>query len=690
MKELFFELGLEELPARLVKRAQAALAQSLSASLKEAALEHGPITTYATPRRLALSVQVQSAQADVTQELLGPPARVAFDDQGAPTRAALAFAQRHGIDAGALTTKETPRGAYLAATVFTQGAKTRDLASDMLLSAVAATRWPKVMHWSDGQGPFIRPVRWIVALFGGEQVGLELFGIQASNQSRGHRFMAPDEFSVTGADDWCRQLRHAFVEPDPARRSARIEEEATALAASIGGELVMGDYLLEELTYLSEWPVALLGEFDASFLQIPSAVLITSMKVHQKYAAIQKPDGELSNHFILVAGLPSSAPATVVLGNQRVLAARLADARFFFDSDKKKSLDAFVQALENRVYLKGLGTVADKAARLGDLSGRYAEALGLPETQVALATRAGFLAKADLSSAMVGEFAGLQGTMGRRYAALAGEDPAVAKAIEEHYSPKHATAELPGDLISASVALADRFDALIGCFSLGLEPTGSADPYALRRGALGIIRILTQEDQAAQGLGLPRAIDLALDAYGDVIEGDRSNLRERLLGFFRGRLKHSYAKVFPTDLTEAVVSSGFDRPADVFGRLQALAKVKAAAGWDDLAIAVKRVVRIVADQAPEALKPQTLQGEAERALYEATSSQRAGIQTALKAGRYDEAIAGLIALKPPIDRFFDEVMVMSEDPGERQRRLALLGEIADLFGAMASFDKVST
>jgi glycyl-tRNA synthetase beta chain len=689
MKELFFELGLEELPARLIRGALKQLQSSFVQSLNSANLEVGEVKTYATPRRLALSLTVAEGQADVTEEVTGPPARIAFDEAGRPTKAGLAFAHRHGITEDALTTKETPKGAYLAATVFTKGQRTIDLAPAMLVGAINAMKWPKAMTWGRDEGPFIRPIHWMVALYDGQPMALELMGVKASNKSRGHRFMAPDEFTVTECEQWCAALRAAYVEPDPALRSRWIEDGAEALASSVDGELVMDAGLLEELTFLSEWPVPLLGTFAAEFLTIPSSALITSMRVHQKYAAINDADGTLTNKFIIVAGLPSSAPDTVVTGNERVLAARLADARFFFEADTKVELETFVAALDGRIYLKGLGTMADKAKRLGVLSGRLAQALGADLDEVSQAERAGFLAKADLSSQMVGEFASLQGQMGKRYAELHGEEVAISSALEEHYWPKHATDTLPAARVSVAVALADRLDALVGCFSLGLEPTGSADPFALRRGALGVIRILAAPTKF-ESCGLSAALDLAHAAYGDVLKSDWSEVKSRLLSFFRGRLKNRYAKRYPTDLTEAVLASHFDDPADVEGRLHALSALKTQAGWDDLAIAVKRVVRIAQGQERYELDATTLAGDAELALYEAFSSSRVGIEKAIGEGAYTDALRGLIGLKPHIDRFFDDVMVMSEDMGERTRRLALLGEVADLFGAMASFDKVST
>ena len=689
MKELFFELGLEELPARLVRGALNNLQSNLVQSLEAAKLSHGQVEVFATPRRLALRIDVSEGQEDVTTEMMGPPARIAFDDEGNATKAAVAFAQRNGISIDSLTTKATEKGDYLAATIFTPGKRSIELLPDMLVEAVKGLKWPKAMTWGEGVGPFIRPIHWMVALYDGDVLELEVMGIRSANATRGHRFMAPHEVVVSSCEQWLETLRDAYVEPVPDKRSERIATGAQQLAESVNGVLVMDSGLLEELTYLSEWPVPLLGTFDSDFLEVPSSALITSMRVHQKYAAITTANGKLTHYFVIVAGLPSSNPKTVVAGNERVLAARLADARFFFETDTQTTLESMIEALGSRIYLKGLGTMADKARRLSACSGELAAVLGASPEDITLATEAGLFAKADLSSQMVGEFASLQGQMGKRYAELKGRDARVSAAIEEHYWPKHATDQLPTARISVAVALADRLDALVGCFALGLEPTGSADPYALRRGALGVIRILAMShDYPTCGLG--QALDIAAAAYGQALPGDWQETKARLLAFIRGRLKHLYAKTHPTDLTEAVLDSDFDHPRDVEGRLEALAALKSHDDWEDLAIAVKRVVRIAEDQEECSLEPASLHEPAEAALYESFITSKRSVDEAIGEERYSDALAALIGMKPHIDRFFEDVMVMSEDTGERNRRMALLGEVANLFDSIASFEKVST
>ena len=430
------------------------------------------------------------------------------------------------------------------------------------------------------------------------------------------------------------------------------------------------------------------GLLDEAALTLPAQVLITSMNVHQRYFAVSNRSGGLSPYFIIISGMVVKDPEVVVQGNARVLAARLADARFFYDADAKKGIAHFVPKLAGRRFLEGLGTMHDKAERLEALSGRLADLLTSGDAeQVALAKRAGLLCKADLATEMVGEFAKLQGEMGADYARKSGEPEAVASAIEAHYHPKHAGDDPPEEVIGASVALADRLDSLVGCFALGLEPTGSADPYALRRQALGVLKIIERTPKSPT---LSEALSLCREVYGETLEVDDDALMTRLMAFFRGRQKASLSQHFPSDLTEAVLSVGFDDPADVRGRLEALAALKATPVWETLAAAVKRVANISGEHEGEPLDPQRLTEPAAIALFEAWQSVEQGASAALDARDYPGALERLVTLKPAIDRFFDEVLVMSKEPSERKRRLDLLASVDALFHRIAAFDKVST
>ncbi len=708
MKELLFELGTEEIPSRLLRGAERALGAAVAARLDDLGLEHSAVRTYSTPRRLALAVDVAPRQADRVEERVGPPARVAWDADGNPTRAAEHFAKRNGVAVDALERRETPKGLYAAVTVQIDGQTTASLLPDVLTQAVTGLTWPKVMRWHDGTHAFIRPVHWLVALYDGEVLPLTLYGVRAGRETRGHRFLAPAPFAVADEAAWLEGLRAAKVEPDAQVRAQRILDGAHALAAQVGAALVRPEGLIEEVTGLCEWPRPLLGTFDEAALEIPPQVLVDAMRVHQKYFALATPETAqtqrptLRNHFVVVAATEAVDDAVVAQGNARVLAARLADARFFFEADRARTLDSLVDELGQRTFLQGLGTVADKAHRLEALTPRLAARLYGDAVDAAEAAAAGLYAKADLSTEMVGEFPDLQGEMGRDYARLAGQPEAVAAAIEEHYWPRFAGDAAPSTPLGAAASLADKLDSLVGCFALGLEPTGSADPYALRRQALGVVRVLEALPAGPGGaapkrLGLTEALDIAREVYGAVLDaheeahGDWPAVRARLLGFFRGRMKNDLARDLPTDLVEAALSAGFDDPVDARGRLTALAARKDTDGWDDLAAAVKRVVRIVTGQETGTLDdPGALTTPQERALHEATEAVERDALGAMEAGRYGEALERLASLKPTIDDFFDHVMVLSDDPDERRRRLALLGRIAALFGRVAAFDRIST
>lgn len=688
MRELLFELGTEEIPARLLRGARQELCQRLEEGLEAIGLEFQNIHGYATPRRLAVVAAIAERQPDRTAEMLGPPYQAAYDKDGNPTAAAEGFARRHGVSVDALERRASDKGDRIGVTVHTPGRDTTELLPELLVSCIDKLTWPKAMRWGSRRENFIRPVHWIVALFDGAVLPLSWGGVRSGNTTRGHRFMAPEPFEVHTALSWLEGLREHFVEPDAAVREERVETGAARLAADVDGIPALDEALLEEVGGIVEWPVPLLGNFEASYLELPKSVITTPMTVHQRYIPILDSAGALTRHFIIVAGTEATDPSVVSAGNGRVLRARLADARFFFEQDTRRSLDWFVDKLEERVFLQGLGTMRARATRLETLSRDLVATLA-PDDGAApeLAARAGLLAKADLASDMVGEFAQLQGEMGMEYALRAGEHPQVATAIFEHYRPRSATDEIPESTIGRAVALADKLDALVGCFSLGLEPTGSADPYALRRQALGVIRILEEAEPAP---GIAEVLDIARDAYGTGLAAGWAPVRERLLEFFRGRMKAALAQDYTADFAEAVLAVGFDDPADARGRLEALFAMKRTEGWDALAAAVKRVRKIVEDTAPTKLDPASLTDPAERALYEAWFAVERAATANLDAGEYADALEGLATLGPAIAQFFEEVLVMSEVPAERSRRLALLAGVDGLFHRIAAFDRVST
>lgn len=688
MRELFFEIGCEEIPARLTPGAELQLGQLLTQALAEQGLKIDGLKTWSTARRLAVTVQVQDRQEDTREELLGPPASVAFDGDGNPTRAAEGFAKRYGLGLDAISRKETERGEYLAVTVETVGQETLVLLPEILRGALSRLQWPKSMRWGSHEQAFIRPVQWIVALFGGEVVNLQFADVSSGRTTRGHRFLAPAPFEVSDAQSWIQGLRAAKVEPEADVRRERIRTGAERLAASVDGRVQLDHKLLTEVSGLAEWPNPGLGAFEDRYLEVPDCVLTTSMKSHQKYFPIVDSSGALLPHFVVVMEGESSEPEVVLQGNGRVLRARLSDAAFFYEQDQKRTLEHFVSKLDERRFLEGLGTMADKARRLSTLSRRMAGLLAPGDARTAaLATRAGLVAKADLSTDMVNEFASLQGLMGQIYGGIAGEPEAVSSAMAEHYRPRFAGDELPGSIVGASVALADRFDTIVGCFALGLEPTGSADPYALRRQALGIMRLLETFRPAPS---LSEALEEVREVYGDALRRPWAETREAIQTFFRGRMKSSLGDEFATDLAEAVLAVGHDEPADVRGRLVALSRLKARPEWTELAVAVKRVANIASGHTGGAMDRSSFTETAAVELYDAWAAVRTEANAALDERRYDEAVEGLITLKPNIDSFFEAVMVMSEVPEERQRRLDLVSHIHELFSRVAHFDRIST
>ena len=692
-RELLFEIGCEEIPARLIPGAERQLRELLGAGLEGAGLEHAELRSWSTPRRLAVAARVATQQPDVTRDLLGPPARVAWDADGNPTKAAEAFARRQGVAVEAIERRETPRGEYAGLTIDQPGQAATELLPELLVRCVSRLEWPKAMRWGTGREPWIRPLHWYVALFGGAVVPMRWGGVSSGATTRGHRFHAPQPFPVDGVDSWLAGLRARHVEPDPELRRQHIAAAVERLGAEVGGTGQVHPQLLIEVGGLVEYVVPMRGEFEAHYLEIPAQVLTTSMRKHQRYFPVWTAEGALSNHFVVICGTDPHDHDVVAAGHGRVLRARLADARFFYEQDKARTLESFVPALAGRRFLEGLGSMLDKAGRLERLAPRVAALIAPDDAEVATAAgRAALLAKADLASAMVGEFGDLQGEMGREYARLAGESEAVAGAIYEHYLPRFAADVLPDSAAGRAVALADRLDSLVGCYALGLEPTGSADPFALRRQALGVIRLL-EVSRPAPSIGA--ALDLAREVYGDALPSslDWPAVRAKLLTFFRGRLKAALAADFPSDLTEAVLAVGFEHPMEARGRLAALCALRETEGWADLAIAVKRVARIVAggpDDAAAGLDPSDLQDPAERALFDALRGVECAARDAVAAHDYPAALACLITLRPTIDRFFDDVMVMSDDPSERARRLGLLAHIDALFHRIADFANVST
>ena len=687
--DLLFEIGTEEIPAGFLVRGLADLERLATRLLGEARLDHERLRVLGTPRRLVLSVKgVTDRQPDLHERLVGPPARVAFDDDGVPTKAALGFARKNGLDPDALQRAEVEgrKGDYLVANREVAGLPAAEVLPAVLERLVGELPWPKAMRWNGGTGPFVRPVHWIVALLGATVLPVELFGVRAGSDSRGHRFLAPAPLPVVaGLDPYQSALREAFVIVESATRREMIQAELLRIEKETGAAVRPDDALLDEVSNLVEYPVAVCGSFDEAFLEVPEEVIVSAMRSHQRYFAMQDAAGALTNRFVTIAGTVTRDVDVVRAGNERVLAARLSDARFFFREDRNKSLDDFAARLADVVFQSKLGSVAAKVARVGQVAGRIAGGVDVEGGAVA---RAAALCKADLVTNMVGEFPELQGVMGAHYARLAGEPEPVASAIADHYLPRGANDALPAGDTGAVLGIADRIDTVVGCFAVGLVPTGSADPYGLRRAALAILSILRDRAWVVSVTDLVDWAAAALIDGGVEVSGER---KAEVLEFFRVRLRGALVDSgLPADCVDAALTAGMDTVADVVARAEAVSELRGRPDFEPLAAAFKRVANILkGERAGAEPDPGRFAEDAERALWDAFREIRSRVDASLTAGDYHGSLQVLAELKDPVDRFFDAVLVMDEDDNVRRNRLALLGSINATFTRIADFRQLT-
>jgi glycyl-tRNA synthetase beta chain len=685
-QELLFEIGTEEIPAGYINPAIENLARLLTGRLAELGLSHGEVRTAATPRRLTVSIAgLETAQADRREELLGPPKAASFDAAGKPTKAAEGFARSKGASLDDLRIATTPKGEYLLVVVERKGEQTSALLPAVLSEAIAKLPFPKSMRWGAGRASFARPIQWLLASYGGEVVPCQVNEVTSGLTTRGHRFMAPGNFAATNFAGYLDSLRQAHVLADLPERREAVRQEVARGAQRLGGQILPDEELVDIVTNLVEKPHAVCGSFDPKFLAVPKEVLITSMRENQKYFAVFDAAGQLMPNFIAINNTATRDEALAVNGHQRVLRARLEDALFFFTEDQQHKLAARIDKLAGIVFQAGLGTMLEKSKRVEKLAGRLAELLA--PAAATTVSRAARLAKTDLLTAMVGEFPTLQGTMGRAYALLDGETPEVAEAIAEHYLPVRAGSELPATLPGALVGLADRIDTIAGCFGIGKQPTGTTDPYGLRRLALGLLAIIERHQLA---LSLRDLTDFALELYGDKVTVDRGGAREAVLDFLKGRYVNDLtAKGLPGSAVEAVTSVTFDEVVDCTLRIRALAAVQGEETFTILAGSFKRVRNIIKDNDDDTVLPGLLVEAGEKELHLALAE--VATETApLLAGRdYPAAMAAILKMKGPVDRFFEQVMVMAEDEALRRNRLNLLTGVSRLFLKIGDFSKMS-
>ncbi len=683
--ELIIEIGTEELPARMAPSGMRMMEAGFRKALKALEVDPGQVATYVTPRRLTLHVKaLPVAQADKIEEKRGPSEQAAFGPDGAPTRAAEGFARSVGLTVDQLGRLETNKGTYLFAKKEVKGRPLTDFLPRVLLETIQGLRFPRSMHWGDEDVVFVRPIQWIVAIFDGTVIPLTYGDVTTGRTTWGHRFHGKGPIEVTEFTKYVADLLANGVTLDPEARTQRIREGLAALEAKTGLTVVPDEGLLLEVTHLVEHPIVLEGEFSKKYLELPRETLITSMRNHQKYFAIQDAHGKLAPRFGVVANTEAKDPAVVAKGNERVLRARLEDAMFFLLEDRKKTLDDFLPGLEGQLFMRGLGTMAEKSERISQLATALAGEVA-PELQDS-ARRAGRLAKADLATAMVAEFAELQGVMGREYARFHGEPEAVALGIYEHYLPKGADDDLPTTDVGAFVAVADRLDTLAGTFGLGLIPTSTKDPYALRRAALGLLRILIDRGWA---LSLERLYGMALDGYGRSFDDPKDALVKKLVEFTGKRLKVHLAGSHATELVDAAMAPDFTGVTDVVQRVEAIEALRGRPDYEPLIIAFKRVINITKKQdLSSEVDTDLFEDAQESVLWDAFGEVSGQVDAACDAGDFPRALELLTSLKPVIDKYFDDVMVMCDDDTQRANRLATMAAIGARFMKIADFTRI--
>lgn len=690
--DLLFETGVEEIPAPAVLPALEQLQRLVADGLSGARLAHGEIRTFGTPRRLTVLVEgVQLRQEDLEQEVKGPPAAAAFDGEGNPTKAAQGFAQGKGLSVDDLQVRETDKGAYVFATVNEVGRDAIEVLPEILAGAVSSLGFPKTMRWGSSDFRFARPIRWLLALLGPNVVKLEVAGLQSDRLTWGHRFLSESPISIADPSEYLAKLEDAFVIADHARRLELIEEEATRAAQEAGGSVRLDPDLVEEVNFMVEYPTALVGRFDSRYLELPDDVIVTVMSGHQRYFAVEAADGALMPLFVAIRNGDEQGLDTVRRGNQRVIEPRLADAEFYLAEDMRVKLSDRLEDLQRVTYIEGLGSLYDKTQRLEALVGWLCGRVVQVESEARTAAeRAAHLSKCDLNTNMIGDtkLAKLQGRVGAEYARRSGEPEEVALAIGEQYRPQSASDTPPMTTPGRIVALADRIDHLAACFRIGLRPTGSADPHALRRAAQGIVRIILD---ARWRINMPEFIATALDNLPPVENEDAIPVEQaatQIDEFMRARLEAELAnRGVPYDLARAVLAAPCPDLLDAFERAVALRDVRSAGrdAFEQVMMAAERTANIVRKPKAEqqlALAPEALEDPHEVALNEALGEAAAAVESALApdAGRdYPAAWQALADLRQPIDAFFEAVLVMADDEAVRNNRLALLAAVDDLF-----------
>lgn len=686
MANLLLEIGTEEIPAKFMPPALKELKDIAIKSFGENRLDYQEIDTYGTPRRIVLYVKgLADIQKDLVDEVRGPSVKVAFDVTGNPTKAAMGFARGQRVDASELIVKEN----YVYALKKETGRKAFEVLKEILPNLIMGIHFPKPMRWGDYEIKYARPIRWLVSLLDQEIIPVEIEGIVKSDRiSRGHRFLGSDNIVIDKADDYFSLMKNNYVIIDPSERKDIILKEIKDLADSIDGEVARDEDLLEEVVHLVEYPTALMGGFSEDYLELPKEVIITPMKEHQRYFPILAKDGSLLPKFITVRNGDDQHLEIVQEGNEKVLKARLDDAKFFYDEDRKIKLEDYVEKLKAVVFQADLGTIYEKVERLEKGVKSLADALGIEEATTQRALRAAYLSKADLETNMVYEFTELQGIMGEKYALLSGEDPLVSKAIFEHYLPRNAEDALPETLEGTLVSIVDKMDTIAGCFLVGIEPTGSQDPYALRRQALGVCKILINKNLH---ISLKDLIAGAIDNYADKLDiaKKRKEIAQKIYEFFEMRVRNILDEAkYRYDLIEAVIASGYEYVNEVLLRAQAIDQLKGTDDFVKLTTAFTRANNLSKKAVSLEVEEKYLVEEVEKVLFGKLQETKENLKQVLVERNYSQALKIISELEEPISAFFEGVMVMDKDENIKNNRLALLKQVVLLVKPIADLSKL--
>lgn len=687
MKELLLEVGTEEIPARFIPEALNEFERLIQKEFESYQIDFEGIQTFGTPRRLVLYIpSLSEKQKDKEIRKIGPSKRAGFDAQGNPTSAAIGFAKSQSVPVESLEVIKTEKGEYLCAVKKELGRPTHELLKEILPRVILSIPFPKSMRWSNVSIRFARPIHWILCLYGGQVVPFEIGNIPSGNVTYGHRFMHPDPIEVEDFSSYLKKTRDAFVMVDPEERRRKIEEGMLREEQKVSGRVLRDEELLKEVNFLVEYPVVLCGHFDEKFLSLPEEVVIHSMMEHQRYFPLTDSQGKLLPHFIFVCNISPRDEKAVILGNERVLKARLSDAEFFFQEDLKVPLEQRIEELKKVVFQAKLGTSYEKVLRFKEIASFLSKQIN-PSLQETV-ERVSLLCKADLVTGMVGEFPKLQGVMGRIYARLSGEKPEVCEAIYEHYLPSFAGDRLPSSPVGDLVSIADKMDTIVGSFGIGVVPTGTSDPFGLRRQALGIIRIIIEKGYS---ISLVELVEVSGGLLQEKMERPWREVKQEVLDFFKVRYQNFLLeKGYSYDVVEAVLSTPFDDLLDLQNRIEALQKVR---DWEDfksIVIGFKRAMNILKGMAlNKEIRPSLFSHSAEEELFQAWRKTKEKVDQSLSQRDYASALLEMSRLREPIDQFFDKVLVMVEEEEVRTNRLALLREITQLFLRFADFSKLT-